>query len=139
MSRAYSKSSLVTTFLPLLAAISAAFFSYQKFFNSDALFSKDKAEKDGGVVNIYSSRKEELIKDILHAFTQKTGIKVNHVFDDVVFGLSIVLVNDRTFFIADTAINSAPNAQQIAQIAIKSANTVKSMGHKPSVAIIAHS
>ena len=43
---------------------------------------KDKAEKDGGVVNIYSSRKEELIKDILHAFTQKTGIKVNHVFDD---------------------------------------------------------
>ena len=59
--------------------------------------------------------------------------------DDVVFGLSIVLVNDRTFFIADTAINSAPNAQQIAQIAIKSANTVKSMGHKPSVAIIAHS
>ena len=57
----------------------------------------------------------------------------------MVFGLSIVLVNDRTFFIADTAINSAPNAQQIAQIAIKSANTVKSMGHKPSVAIIAHS
>lgn len=71
-----------TLYFLFLTVIVAAFFSYQKFFNSDALFGKDKAEKDGGVVNIYSSRKEELIKDILRAFTQKTGIKVNHVFDD---------------------------------------------------------
>ncbi|MBV0899970.1 MAG: extracellular solute-binding protein [Wolbachia endosymbiont of Fragariocoptes setiger] len=34
------------------------------------------------VVNVYSSRKEELVRTLFDHFTQKTGIKVNYIIDD---------------------------------------------------------
>ncbi|ABD46470.1 Fe(3+) ABC transporter substrate-binding protein [Neorickettsia sennetsu] len=34
------------------------------------------------VVNIYSSRKEEMVKDLFASFAERTGIKVNYITDD---------------------------------------------------------
>ncbi len=53
-----------------------------------------------------------------------------------VFGLSVVVMEERTLFIADTAINELPTAQQLADIAIKSAAAARSMGHEPRVAFV---
>ncbi|QXK92224.1 NADP-dependent malic enzyme [Neoehrlichia mikurensis] len=57
----------------------------------------------------------------------------------VVFGLSIVMLKDRTIFIADTAINKCPTSEQLAVIAIKSAAKAKQMGHEPKVGFISFS
>lgn len=38
--------------------------------------------RKAGVVNVYSSRKEELIKDLFAAFTVKHNIKVNYIIDE---------------------------------------------------------
>jgi malate dehydrogenase (oxaloacetate-decarboxylating)(NADP+) len=59
--------------------------------------------------------------------------------NDVLFGISFVVIENKTFFIADTAVNDCMDAKTLAKVAIKSAAAVKQMGHKPSVAMIAHS
>ncbi|MFV9878211.1 MAG: NADP-dependent malic enzyme [Anaplasma ovis] len=56
-----------------------------------------------------------------------------------VFGLSVVVMEERTLFIADTAINELPTAQQLADIAIKSAAAARRMGHEPRVAFVSFS
>lgn len=58
---------------------------------------------------------------------------------DTMFGLSIIVRGQKTVFIADTAINKNPSAEQLAQIAIESSKKVIQMGHKPVVAFISHS
>lgn len=57
----------------------------------------------------------------------------------ILFGLSIIITNDRTFFIADTTINEYPSAEELAQIAIQAAEVVRSMGFEPSVAFLSSS
>lgn len=58
---------------------------------------------------------------------------------EVVFGLSIIITNDRTLFIADTAINENPSSEDLAKVAIQASKEVSSMGHVPSVAFISFS
>lgn len=43
---------------------------------------KSNAISDSEVVNVYSSRKEELVRTLFDEFTKKTGIKVNYIIDD---------------------------------------------------------
>lgn len=57
----------------------------------------------------------------------------------VVFGLSIVVVRDKTIFIADTNINELPTPKELAEIAIQSARKAKQLGHTPRVALLSFS
>lgn len=71
------------------------------------------------------------------ASLQEISYIINH--DKVLFGLSIVMINNHTIFIADTAINNKPSGEELANIAIKAAQKVKQMGEIPRVAFISSS
>ena len=70
-------------------------------------------------------------EDILRAIDVKTGHRV--------FGLSILAAPERTVFIADTAVHETPTADQLADIAIQSAEQVRLLGHEPRVAFLSYS
>ncbi|NQV99681.1 MAG: NADP-dependent malic enzyme [Rhodospirillales bacterium] len=55
-----------------------------------------------------------------------------------VFGLSLLMVQDRTLFVADTAVHEALEPEQMADIAEKSAEIARRMGHNPRVALISY-
>lgn len=57
----------------------------------------------------------------------------------VMFGLSVLVVKNRTIFISDTSINEIPTAEELTQIAIETAKEVRKMGHTPRVAFISFS
>ena len=58
--------------------------------------------------------------------------------NEIVFGLSIVLVRGRTVLLADTVVNEHPNADQLAHIAAQSAAMARRMGHEPRIAFLSH-
>ena len=62
----------------------------------------------------------------------KTGVKK-------VSGLYVLILQDRTFFFADTTVNIDPTAEDLAEIALLSADTAKLFGIEPRVAMIAFS
>ena len=53
--------------------------------------------------------------------------------------LSILAAPERTVFIADTAVHETPTAEQLADIAIQSAEQVRQLGHEPRVAFLSYS
>jgi len=53
--------------------------------------------------------------------------------------LSAVVLPSGTFFIADTAVNYAPSAEQLAEIALAAAEQVRCFGIEPKVAFVSHS
>ena len=55
------------------------------------------------------------------------------------FGLSILTSHDRTIFIADTTVNARPTPEDLADIAVRSAATVKRLGMEPRVAFLSFS
>ncbi|WP_395878199.1 NADP-dependent malic enzyme [Ehrlichia muris] len=57
----------------------------------------------------------------------------------VVFGLSIIVMKERTIFVADTAIHESPTPEQIAEIAVQASMQAKKMGYEPRVALISSS
>lgn len=67
--------------------------------------------------------------------------EVRRVLDvtDRMIGLSILLAKGRTLFVADTSIHELPNAEELAEIAIKAAATVRSLGRTPRVAFLSYS
>ena len=67
--------------------------------------------------------------------------EVRRVLDvtDRMIGLSIVLAKGRTLFIADTSIHELPTAEELAEIAIKAAATVRKLGRTPRVAFLSYS
>ena len=54
-------------------------------------------------------------------------------------GLSILLARGRTLFVADTSIHELPNAEELAEIAIQAAGTVRKLGKIPRVAFLSYS
>ena len=58
--------------------------------------------------------------------------------DELLFGISAIITKGRTVFMADTAINDSPNAEQLAGIAIRSAKIVQAIGHVPRVALLSY-
>ncbi|HEY4125712.1 MAG TPA: NADP-dependent malic enzyme, partial [Rhizomicrobium sp.] len=52
------------------------------------------------------------------------------------FGLSIGIAQERTVFIADTAVQVEPSAERLADIAIHAAAWAQRMGHEPRVALL---
>ena len=65
--------------------------------------------------------------------------RVLDVEGDSLIGLSIVLAKGRTIFVADTSIHELPSAEELADIAIQAAATVKKLGRKPRVAFLSYS
>ncbi len=87
-----------------------------------------------------------------HADTMVTGLtrnyhsalaEVRRVIDPhpdaPVFGLTMVVIRGRTLFIADTAVHERPTPDEVAHIAIESADVVRRMGHEPRVALLSYS
>lgn len=67
--------------------------------------------------------------------------EVRRVLDvkDRMIGLSILLSKGRTLFVADTSIHELPNAEELAEIAIQAADTVRKLGKTPRVAFLSYS
>ena len=54
-------------------------------------------------------------------------------------GLSVLLARGRTLFVADTSIHELPNAEELAEIAVQAAATVRKLGKTPRVAFLSYS
>ncbi len=54
-------------------------------------------------------------------------------------GLQIVITEDRTIFIADMRVHERPSAEELADIAVESADYARRVGHEPRVALLSHS
>jgi malate dehydrogenase (oxaloacetate-decarboxylating)(NADP+) len=59
--------------------------------------------------------------------------------DCEVFGLSIIIASGRSILVADSAVHIKPTDEQLARIAIQSANRAREHGHKPRVAFLSFS
>jgi malate dehydrogenase (oxaloacetate-decarboxylating)(NADP+) len=56
-----------------------------------------------------------------------------------VFGLSITIARGHTVFVADTTVHQNPTAEELADIAIQSADVARRLGHEPRVAFLSYS
>ncbi len=56
-----------------------------------------------------------------------------------VFGMSIMVLESRSLFIADTSVHELPSPEQLADIAIQSAAQARALGHEPRVALLSFS
>ena len=56
-----------------------------------------------------------------------------------IFGMAIMVTKEKTVFIADGTVHELPNAQELADIAIQSAEAVRRLGHKPRIAFLSFS
>src|SRR5690242_10723513 len=57
----------------------------------------------------------------------------------VAFGIHILVGQTHTVFMADTTINERPNAEELADIAERTAQVARRMGHEPRVAFLSYS
>ena len=72
------------------------------------------------------------IRPALHCIGMKEGLKV-------VSGLYIVFAKQDVYFFADTTVNVNPTAEQLAEIAISTADTVKTFDVVPKIAMLSFS
>ncbi|MDP9196499.1 MAG: NADP-dependent malic enzyme [Pseudomonadota bacterium] len=56
-----------------------------------------------------------------------------------VFGLTVMVAKGRTVFISDTTVHERPTPEELADIAIQSANKARQLGHEPRVALLSFS
>ncbi|MDP6707585.1 MAG: NADP-dependent malic enzyme [Alphaproteobacteria bacterium] len=81
-----------------------------------------------------------------------TGVTRNYAvaFDEVrrvldpapgrrVFGVSIIVTRHRTVFAADTTVHELPSPEEMADIAMQTAEVARSLGQEPRVAMLSHS
>jgi malate dehydrogenase (oxaloacetate-decarboxylating)(NADP+) len=54
-------------------------------------------------------------------------------------GISLVVAKGRTLFFSDTTVQELPEPEQLAQIAVRTAEKARRMGHKPRVALLSYS
>jgi malate dehydrogenase (oxaloacetate-decarboxylating)(NADP+) len=59
--------------------------------------------------------------------------------DGRVMGMSVVLAKGHTLFIADTNVTEMPEADELVEIAMEAARTVKTLGYTPRVAFMSYS
>jgi malate dehydrogenase (oxaloacetate-decarboxylating)(NADP+) len=55
------------------------------------------------------------------------------------FGIHVLVGQSHTVFIADTTVTERPTAEQLAEIAIQTAQVARRMGHEPRVAFLSYS
>lgn len=59
--------------------------------------------------------------------------------DHLIFSYSILLTKERNIIISDCSVNELPTAEELANIAIQTAQIAKNMGYKPRVALLSFS
>lgn len=90
----------------------------------------DQGDADG-MINGATTDYAKAVRPIL----QTIGITKN----SVPAGLNIVLADNRLLFFTDTTINFNPTAEQLAQIAIQTAQVAEHFGQKPRIAMLSFS
>jgi len=58
---------------------------------------------------------------------------------EFLFGISMVVAKGKTLFFSDTTVQELPSAEQLAHIAVKTAECARKMGHEPRVALLSYS
>ena len=56
-----------------------------------------------------------------------------------VLGLTVLLTQGRTLFVADTAVTEMPSSHDLVEIAVQAARSVRRLGHEPRVAFLSYS
>ncbi|MCW8914250.1 MAG: NADP-dependent malic enzyme [Magnetovibrio sp.] len=74
-----------------------------------------------------------------HVALQDITRVIDPVPNQSVLGLTLLVAQGRTVFLADTAVNVMPDAQQMADTAIQAAAKVRHLGQEPRVAMMAFS
>ena len=59
--------------------------------------------------------------------------------DDLLFGVSMMVAKSRTVFISDTTVQDLPSSEELAKIAVRTAEKARQMGHEPRVAFLSYS
>jgi malate dehydrogenase (oxaloacetate-decarboxylating)(NADP+) len=71
------------------------------------------------------------LEDVLKVVDNKPG--------KMVFGLTMMIAKGRTVFISDTTVNELPTPDELADIAIQTAEEARNMGHEPRLAMLSFS
>lgn len=98
------------------------------YFASMMLDAGDADALIGGLTYHYP----QTIRPALQCIGVKEGLKL-------VSGMYIVIIKRRIFFFADTTVNVDPNPEQLAEIAITTAETVKGFDIVPKIAMLSFS
>ncbi len=59
--------------------------------------------------------------------------------DEFLFGISLIVAKGKTLFMSDTTVQELPTPQQLANIAVKTAEKARKLGHDPRVALLSFS
>ncbi|MBT8384014.1 MAG: NADP-dependent malic enzyme, partial [Ignavibacteria bacterium] len=100
----------------------------QNYLGAMMIRNDDAQALIGGLGQSYPST----IKPALETVGVKQGIKV-------VSGLYIVIIQRKVYFFADTTVNVDPTAEELAEIAISAADTVKEFDIEPKIAMLSFS
>lgn len=90
----------------------------------------DQGDADG-MINGATTNYADAVKPILHTIGIAKG--------SVPAGLNIILADNRLLFFADTTVNFNPTAEQLAQMAVQTAQVAEYFGQKPRVAMLSFS
>lgn len=90
----------------------------------------DQGDADG-MINGATTNYAEAVRPVLHTI----GLAKN----SVPAGLNIVLADNKILFFADTTINIDPTAEQLASIAVQTAQVAEYFGQKPRIAMLSYS
>ncbi len=74
---------------------------------------------------------DQVLEEVLRVIDPAPGGRV--------MGMSVVLAKGHTLFVADTNVTELPNGQELAEIAIEAAQSVKTLGFDPRVAFLSYS
>ncbi|NLH61310.1 MAG: NADP-dependent malic enzyme [Ignavibacteriales bacterium] len=85
-----------------------------------------------GLISGMTTSYPDTIRPALHAINTAPGVKR-------VSGMYIVLVKKHVYFFADTTVNVDPTAEELAEIALLSAETVRRFNIEPRVAMLSFS
>jgi malate dehydrogenase (oxaloacetate-decarboxylating)(NADP+) len=85
---------------------------------------------------------DAMISGVTRPFAQ-TMREVRRVIDPAVgktpFGIHILVGQHHTVFMADTTVNERPTSEELADIAVQTAQVARRMGHEPRVAFLSYS
>lgn len=84
-----------------------------------------------GMINGATTNYAEAVRPVLHT--------IGLAKDSVPAGLNIVLADNKILFFADTTINIDPTAEQLARMAVQTAQVAEYFGQKPRIAMLSYS
>jgi phosphate acetyltransferase len=130
---------------PLFEEYVATLHELRKHKNVDVTMAKDLMEDVSyfGTMMVYKGQADGMVSGAIHT-TQHTilpalqFVKTKHGVS-LVSSVFFMCLPDRVVIFGDCAINPNPTAEQLAEIAISSANTSKAFGIEPKIAMLSYS